>query len=334
MKPRTRSRSCDALVAVSASGAPAASLGGARARFAAVALTLAPFSAWAWDPAGHMLVDQIAWKHTSPAAREQVSDLVKRLDNQFNDRQPYTFVTAGCWMDDMRSLGAAYPWARLHYVTIPWTESGAPAPIPSPPNIVAAIEDNMQTLRDPRSPSDQRAEAAGMLLHFVADIHQPLHATDRNNDRGGNTYLITGVPFSDLIAKQVRNLHTYWDKAFRFDGVGGKVIELWQSPRVPDRPKEPKNGIIATEARRIMAAYPRKSCPEIRERPDPTAWAQETHRVGCKSAYPPGEPPTNTEARALTADFVHTSHDIATRRLALAGYRLAALLNELFASPP
>ena len=295
-------------------------------------LALSPLAARGWDPGGHMLVGQIAWENISPSTREKVTDLVKRLDYQFNEGQTYNFVTAGCWMDDMRSLGPAYKWARMHYVTIPWTESGEPTPIPVPPNVVASIEDNMATLRNAAAPVEQRAEAVGMLLHFVGDIHQPLHTTDRHNDRGGNGYLIAGIPFSDLLEKQGANLHTYWDKAYRFGVVDGKIVELWTNPRIPERPKEPGKGVIAAEARKIMAAFPRKSFPEIGPRADATAWAQESHRVGCKSAYPPGDPPPNTEVGVLKPEFVRACYPIANRRVALAGYRLAALLEELF--PP
>ncbi len=302
------------------------------ARFAAVvAAVLVPCGAHAWDAAGHMLVGQIAWEQTKPEARAKVSELVALLDTQFNNGQPYNFVTAGCWMDDMRSLGKAYAWGRLHYVTIPWTESGKPAPIPPPPNVVSGIEDCMHTLRNAEAPAEDRAKAVGMLIHFVGDIHQPLHTTDRNNDRGGNAYLIAGVPFSDLMEKQGANLHTYWDKSFRFDDVDGKIAELWQVPRGTDRPKAAGEGIVAEQAGKIMAAYPLKKFKEIGRRADATAWAQESHAVGCKSAYPHGEPPDNTEARLLTPEFVKASRPVAERRVALAGYRLARLLNELFA---
>jgi hypothetical protein len=63
---------------------------------------------------------------------------------------------------------------------------------------------------------------------------------------------------------------------------------------------------------------------------DGAAIARESHVLGCRSAYPPGEPPTNSEARTLPPEFVQASYPLATRRIALAGYRLAALLDEIF----
>lgn len=296
-----------------------------------LAFLFVPFVAQAWDPAGHMLVGQIAWEHAKPQAREKVFELVQHLDSRFNEGRQYNFVTAGCWMDDMRSLGRDYQWAKLHYVTIPWTESGAPAPIAEPPNIVSGITDSLAVLRDPQAPFERRVEAVGMIIHYYGDIHQPLHTTDRNGDRGGNGFLIAGIPFSDIQTKRGFNLHTFWDKAFRFTVAEGKVVELWSAPELSDRPKTPGEGVIARQAQKIMLTHPRESFPELQTPADGAAMAVESHVLGCKFAYPPGEPPTNSEVRALTPEFVRASYPLATRRVALAGYRLAELLNGIFA---
>ncbi len=296
------------------------------------AAMIAPLTARAWDAAGHMLVGEIAWQQMTPAARAQAAELVKTLDTRFSEGRPYNFVTAGCWMDDMRGLGRDYPWSKLHYVTIPWTPSGAPADIPPAPNVVSGIDDSIRTLRDPQVPPAQRTEALGMLIHFVGDIHQPLHTTDRNNDRGGNGYLISGPPFSDLMSKQGRNLHTFWDKAFRFDGQGPAIVEMWNAPPMGGRPAGAGEGIIAAEAAKIVARFPREKLPELATATGGAAWAKESHVVGCLHAYPAGEPSDPMEIRVLTPAFAKASQEIANRRIALAGYRLGELLNHLLAA--
>jgi hypothetical protein len=278
-----------------------------------------------------MLVDQVAWEIMTPAVRAKAQELVKPLDARFNDQQPYQFVTAGGWMDDMRGLGKDYPWSKLHYIDIPWTPTGTPIELPSAPHVVSGIEDSIKTLRDAQATPAQRTEALAMLTHFVGDVHQPLHATERDHDRGGNGYLITGVPFSDLYPKQGKNLHTFWDKAFRFDAVDGQIVEVWTPPQISERPKAPGEGVLAEQAKKIMEQFPRETLPELATASDALAWAKESYAVGCRSAYPPGEPPPNTEVRALPPEFVHESYGIARRRIALAGYRLGALLNELLA---
>ena len=298
----------------------------------AVVTGLASAPVRAWDAAGHMLVDQIAWEQMTPAVRARAAELVKPLDTRFNSNQPYNFVTAGAWMDDMRGLGKEYQWSKLHYIDIEWTPTGTPAELPPPPHVVSGIEDSIRTLRDAKATPAQQTEALGMLVHFVGDIHQPLHATDRNNDRGGNAVLISGVPFSDLLQKQGKNLHTFWDKAFRFDGQGPAIVEAWIPPGISRRPTAPGEGIIAEQAKKIVARFPREKLPELAKATDAAAWARESHVIGCVSAYPPGPPPVDmSEIRVLTPEFAKASAEIANRRIALAGYRLGDLLNKLLA---
>ncbi|MDB6150413.1 MAG: nuclease [Chthoniobacter sp.] len=300
----------------------------ARCLFGLLALT--PLIASAWDAAGHMLVGQIAWEQTEPAAREKVEALVATLENTYNERQPYNFVTAGCWMDDMRSK-KAYAWSKWHYVTIPFTPSGSPCPIPAEgPHVVWAIHESLKILRNPSAPAAEAAQALGMLIHFIGDLHQPLHATDRG-DRGGNGFLIAGVPFTDLWPGTVANLHAFWDKAFRFDRGEGRIVESWASPALPDRPKKSGEGIIAEQARKIIAAFPVESLPQLNEVLTAEGWTRESHTIGCLAGYPVGPQPTNAEVVTLTPDFAHHAGQIAQLRVALAGYRLARLLNRTFA---
>lgn len=294
-----------------------------------VLFAASPFAARAWDAAGHMLVGQIAWEHTAPAVRQRVSALVAALDNTFNEGQPYNFITANCWMDDLRAR-KGYPWSQWHYVDIAFTPSGAPCAIPpAGPHIVWAIGENLKTLRDPAARPAQKTEAVAMLMHFVGDIHQPLHCTDWN-DRGGNSFLIHGVPFTDLFPKSVPNLHTLWDKAFRFDGRGGAIVELWKCPAVADRPKAPGEGVIAEQASKIMAAFRPGSLLELSRANTAANWACESHTIGCLAAYPLGPHPGDHEVVEMNPEFVRRAGQIAQLRVALAGYRLAAVLNELF----
>ncbi len=293
-------------------------------------LACLPLAASAWDAAGHMLVGQIAWEHTRPAAREKVSALVATLENTYNEGQAYNFITASCWMDDMRSK-KGYAWSKWHYVDMAFTPSGAPCTIPPEgPHIVWAIDENLKTLRAAASTPAQMAEALAMLMHFTGDLHQPLHATEWN-DRGGNGYLIHGIPFTDLFPGSVPNLHSFWDKAFRYDGRDGANVQLWQSPQIADRPKAAGEGVIAAEAAKITTAFPVESLPQL-ARPNTAAnWACETHEIGCLAAYPLGPHPGNSAVIELQPEFVHRAGQIAQMRVALAGYRLAAVLNEVFA---
>ena len=229
----------------------------------------------------------------------------------------------------MRSM-PAYPWSKLHYVNLEYTATGSPVVIPPPPHILSTIGECVAALKAPATTGEKRVEALGMLTHLVGDLHQPLHATDWG-DRGGNGYLIMGVPFSDLLPKMVANLHTFWDKADRFDTRAGKAVEVWRCPVSKDRPKAPGQGIIAEQARELMLRFPAASLDQLAERGGPVAWARESHIIGCLAAYPQRPYPAADEPVALTPEFIVKAREIAGQRVTLAGYRLGNLLNEIFA---
>ena len=299
----------------------------ARLTFAAALFVSA--KARAWDPAGHMLVDQIAWAQTKPAARARVDELVAKLENTYNEAQPYNFVTAGAWMDDMRSK-KGYEWSKWHYVNLDWTADGATFSLPEPPHVVWAIGESVKSLKAAETAPDKAAEALAMIMHLVGDVHQPMHATDRA-DRGGNGVFIMGAPFTDLWPGTKPNLHAFWDKAFRFDNADGKIVELWQCPSTANRPKSALEGVITEQAAKIMAKYPAASLTAEIAQMNPVEWARESHKLGCVSGYPADFVPSDNHVVALTGDFAAKSRAIAERQLALAGYRLANLLNEALA---
>jgi hypothetical protein len=288
-------------------------------------------AAWAWDATGHMLVSEIAWQNTKPEARAKVTELVSKLDNRFNAHNTYNFVTAACWMDDIRADRATNVWSAWHYVDIEHTEAADPAIVPPPPNVIWAIEQNLQTLRDEKATEDQQRLAMAMLLHFVGDIHQPLHCTDWD-DKGGNTYHIDGVPMSDLRAGEKPNLHGYWDRAFRFTETDGKAVELYQGIKLPEqRPAEPDQGLIKTEADKIIAAYPRSGLFQMEKTTTPLDWAHESYVWSCAFTYPLAPHPDATQVVPLSPEYIGRAHAICCERIALAGYRLADLLNSLYA---
>jgi hypothetical protein len=276
-----------------------------------------------------MLIGQIAWETTAPEVRARVGYLAKSLENTYNENQPYNFVTAGCWMDDMRSK-KGYAWSKWHYVNIDWTADGKAFELPEPPHVVWALAESLKILKAPEVTPQKSAEALAMVMHFVGDIHQPLHATERN-DRGGNGVLIHGVPFTDLWPGTVPNLHAFWDKAFRFDKADGKIVELWQCPLTAERPKAVGEGVIADEAAKIMAKFSAESLKEEIAQMDPIEWTRESHTLGCTDGYPAGFAPSDHHVVELSPEFVAKSRAIASRQIALAGYRLARMLNDALA---
>jgi hypothetical protein len=289
--------------------------------------------AHAWDPAGHMLVGQVAWAKTTPAVREQVDKLLALLPNQYNGNHPYNFVTANCWMDDMRSA-PGHAWGKWHYVDIPWTPDASGFVLPAGPNVITQLEEMKKRLGASEMTDAERAQAIAMLVHFVGDIHQPLHASTRSNDKGGNTFLLAGVPFTDLWPGTHPNLHTLWDKAFRFEQKDGAIFEAWQSPTLEGRPAHPGEGIVAEQAKALLEQFPASTFKPEELAGDTVEWARESYILACQHGYPPGEPPGESAVAIPPPQFVHEAREIAERRIVQAGYRAAGLLNQLLAPAP
>jgi len=290
---------------------------------------ISAFQAQAWDPTGHMLIGEIAWNHLDPAVREKVAPLVAQAANHQNMGRPYNFTTVGCWMDDLRA-DKDYAWSKWHYVDGPWTSSGTPFVEPEAPHLLWAIDQCIAQLKKPDASEKERTIAVSQLIHLIGDLHQPLHTTTWD-DKGGNGYLVFGIPFSDLMAKQGGNLHTFWDKAFRFDGVNGQNVEQYPGlSKIEERPSAPREEPLKSIADAIEKNYPPDSLFQLETLGTHRDWARESHVIGCLAGYPDVPHPRDTGGVKLDPEFVHRANGIANQRIALAGYRLARLLDELF----
>jgi nuclease S1 len=146
-----------------------------------------------WGERGHRVVAELAWRLLSPAARSRAEGLL-------GGESPAEVST---WADDVRpARRETAPW---HYVNIPIWEAQYDADRHCPEGncVVAAIHRFAGVLGDAGRPDAERAEALRFLVHFVGDLHQPLHAGDRG-DRGGNDVRVT-------VDGRERNLHSVWD---------------------------------------------------------------------------------------------------------------------------
>ena len=157
-----------------------------------LALLLVPLPAIAWGKAGHRVVATIATTLLTIEAQAQVANL---LD------PGTTLADIATWADDIRpSRPNTGPW---DYVNIPRGASGYVAQRDcSRGCVVSAIEQSVRLLQDPSRGRAVRQEALKWLVHFVADLHQPLHAIAE--DRGGNDVIVR------FNGRQT-NLHRLWD---------------------------------------------------------------------------------------------------------------------------
>lgn len=163
-----------------------------------VPMLACPSSALAWGNEGHQIVALIAAHELSPSAAKAVQDLLGGAD------MPSAMVAASTWPDEIRpSRPQTAPW---HYVNIEIGTAGYDAARDCPRDdcVVAQIEREEHIIADRTLLPAVRAEALRFLIHFVGDIHQPLHASD-DHDRGGNEIHI-------IYNGTTMNMHSLWDR--------------------------------------------------------------------------------------------------------------------------
>src|SRR5512139_924436 len=161
------------------------------------ALALVPSRSFGWGRDGHQVIANLAQSRLSPQARKGVAALLHGA----------TPASVSTYADNYRNNHPET--ARWHFVNIPLGDghyNPARDCVPSPQGdcIIAAIDRFSAILADPSRPQDERAEALKFLVHLVADLHQPLHATN-NNDRGGNDTKVTGIHCSLMAPERGRD---------------------------------------------------------------------------------------------------------------------------------
>lgn len=202
---------------------------------------LLPSPAAAWGAEGHRIVARIAAAELPPAARTAVVSILQK-DKHLTDcvakehlpvKTPADVLSCvATWADAVRNT-PAYKFSRpFHFVNIPIDAQGFDAARDCPAAkgcVVSALEQYRQVLADKSRVRPERAEALKFIVHFMGDLHQPLHNVidkDRDlanpenagknlpespeGDRGGNTKIVTWFT-EDSNQFGCWNLHAVWD---------------------------------------------------------------------------------------------------------------------------
>jgi hypothetical protein len=308
----------------------------------AVAALAAVPSAWGWGCKGHQIVALVAEAHLNPRARAMAfkilsdSPISPALSRYCKEPGLDPFVDSSTWADDERTvLPNTAPW---HFVDIPRGARESSISEYCPPAtgcITTALTSQFGILRDANATAQARADALRFVIHFVGDIHQPLHDTT-NNDRGGNC---VPVAFFDHPPRETNptresynpNLHEVWDV---------EIIERFLNGQTPQQ--------FADELETSFQAQ----MPVWQSQPaNFTSWAWESHQLAESTSY--GrlqtkiaiETPRPVESCAdddhistrmlhlnenLAAEYQDAATPVVREQLARAGIRLAALLNSLW----
>ncbi len=255
-----------------------------------------------------MVVAEIAERNLSPKARAAVQELAKIG----TDAKTNTFVTCSVWADDYKS-DADRAW---HYINIHFRKDGKPVTNKAPEeNVVWAINKFRKVLGDLKASKEDRALALRYLVHFVGDIHQPMHGVAEDSgdhpegDRGGNDFKI--APVEGWSQRPLTNLHVLWDF-----GCG----EFPPTDRPMNAKEEAKIDRLATG---IMKEYPRSKIANLKLQ-DPMKWALESHALAKAVSY------NLTEHKPVSKEYLKKGVQVCRERAAAAGYRLADLINAIY----
>lgn len=272
------------------------------------ALVLLPAQARAWGFYAHTVTAEIAEENVGPGTRAKIARLLKAAPRIGTPDCPLaSLADAAVWPDCVRReqwrWGYTSAW---HYQTEPVTEDyDARRNCSGGACVSAQIERNQRILADESLPDNVRLEALAFLVHFIGDIHMPLHSGD-HEDRGGNDRAAAYGIVPGL------NLHWIWDGPLAERAISG-------DPPVVRR---------YTAAERAELAGGRA--------PD---WGRESWELARSFVYPlafdcdpcTGELPRET---ALTQEDIVAAVPVARRRVLQAGLRMADYLDEAFAPGP
>jgi len=285
-----------------------------------ICLTLiTPTPSLSWGAGGHMMTAQIAFDRLNPRAKAQARKLLAiQINPAAVTAKSRNFINAAHWADDLRPFPEFDSFKELHFIDKFFSEDGTPLPADlSPNNIVTALEENVNILKT-STDNNARAQALRFIIHFVGDIHQPLHCGSRvsaalpTGDRGGNSVnLKIRQPNGTM---KSTNLHSYWD-----GGIGSfpKTGPNFRPPplsQIPPAAALAKRGNPATDP-----------ALNLNNPTDFAGWAGESNTLAMDVAYK-----GITNNARPTAAYNRAAKRVVRKRVAWGGYRLAALLNSIW----
>lgn len=234
----------------------------------------------AFGTVGHEVVAKIAEANLTPKAKAEVQRLLTLEPDS-------TLAYVSTWPDRVRLPGTG----PLHYVNVPRGKTCSYVPERDCPDgkcVVAAIQKQIDILSS-SAPDNAKLTALKYLVHFVADIHQPLHVAYAD-DKGGNKFQI------------------------RYMGHGTNLHALWDSGLIDQ---------IGNDSDSLAAELISKGTPTGTNNLDMVNAAMES----CQIVQGLGFYPTHNK---LQDDYINKYIPTVKVRLALAGSRLAGILNAIW----
>jgi hypothetical protein len=296
-------------------------------------------SAYGWGDVGHMAVAYVAYQNLTPQARRRADALVA-LNPLFNrwqgwiprrtsaaNRRMMLFMIAATWADQIKGdpryradgthggnrppndgtadRNVGYSDMALHkywhFVDLPFSPDGTPLEDPPVPNAETQIDAFRRVLASD-SPDALKSYDLVWLMHLVGDVHQPLHGAarftraDRDGDDGGNGVKVCAPTCGP-------SLHSFWDG---LPGAGRDATAV--GPAIA-------YGLG-------LAAAPDAEAGNL----ETSDWIRESFEAAKSHVYvaPVG---VGAGPFTITRRYRDAARGVARERVALAGARLANVLN-------
>ncbi|WP_298778978.1 S1/P1 nuclease [uncultured Polaribacter sp.] len=147
-----------------------------------------------WGKNGHRATGKIAEKHLSRKAKKCINKLL--------NGQSLAFVST--YADEIKSDKKFNKYYSWHYVNMDLDQTYADAEKNPKGDLVTGINTCISVLKDKKSTDEDKAFHLKLLVHFVGDLHQPMHI-GRKEDKGGNTVQVEWFG-------RGTNLHRVWDE--------------------------------------------------------------------------------------------------------------------------
>jgi hypothetical protein len=285
-----------------------------RAAFAALAIALAG-PAFAWGDLGHQVTALIAYQHLNAKAKTALDAL---LASDADTLTAPDFASRASWADRYRTTHReTAPW---HFADIeidsgdiaaacfgfpPLAAGQLASQGPSQDCVINKIDEFTVELSNSQTPAAERLLALKFLIHFIGDMHQPLHSSD-HNDKGGNCVRLSPPP-----GGRENNLHAYWD-------VG--AINVLGSD-------------AASIAKKLDADISEAQIADW-SRGSTRSWALEAFALAKRDVYQLNNLPTCAAPGtvALSDAYMRAAQADANLQLRRAGIRMALLLNQALGS--
>jgi hypothetical protein len=256
-----------------------------------------------------MMVAYIAYQNLTPKAQSAVNHLLKVATGPGTAyKQSQDFVNAAHWADDIRSV--THQYNNWHFIDQPFSPDGTKLPPVPSDNIVVELHNQVAVFSTPGATEPQKAQALRFIIHFVGDIHQPLHCATRvtaalpSGDQGGNLF-----PIKVANKSTPNELHALWD--------GGLLAFPSGNP--------PSLSSISPAVQPLLTKYHWADTDWQGAVDDFEGWAAESLNSAENTAYA-GISPNATVSKT----YLNNALPVAQKRVAWGGFRLAALLNDIF----